>query len=81
MMNNVPIQIIQMIRNGGNPQQIVMSMLNGQTINNPVLQNLLSLAQDGRINDIEAVAKNLMKERGLDYDKEFNAFKQLIGVR
>lgn len=76
-----PMQIIQMIRSGGNPQQIVMSMLNGQTINNPVLQNLLSLAQDGRINDIEAVAKNLMKERGLDYDKEFNAFKQLIGAK
>lgn len=61
-----------------NPQQMTMNLLQQQE-NNPIAQNLLQLAQKGDTKGIEQVAKNIAKERGLDFDKEFNNFKQMFG--
>jgi hypothetical protein len=41
-----PTQIIQMIREGKNPQQLMLSILAGQA-GTPVGANLLKLAQNG----------------------------------
>lgn len=79
-MNDIPMQLIQMIKNGGNPQQLVISMLEQNSANNPVLENLLSLAKNNDKNGIENFARNMMKEKGLDFDKEFNAFRQSLGL-
>lgn len=75
-----PMQIIQMLKNGGNPQQIVIGMLEQNSQNNPVLNNLLSLAKEGNTQEIENFARNMLKEQGKDFDKEFNSFKQSLGV-
>lgn len=40
-----PMQIIQMIKGGSNPQQLIMSFLQQQ--NNPMANNLLQMAQNG----------------------------------
>lgn len=46
MINNVnPFQLIQMIKNGNNPQQLLSSVL--QNSNNPILNNAMNLAKDG----------------------------------
>lgn len=74
-----PMQIIQMLKNGGNPQQIVIGMLEQNSQDNPVLDNLLSLAKEGNIQEIENFARNMLKEQGKDFDKEFNSFKQSLG--
>lgn len=74
-----PMQIIQMLKNGGNPQQIVIGMLEQNSQDNPVLDNLLSLAKEGNTQEIENFARNMLKERGKDFDKEFNSFKQSLG--
>lgn len=73
-------QIIQMIKNGQNPQQLVLSMLQSQMGNNPVYQNLFSLAQQNRTGDIEIVVRNLYKANGADFDKEFTAFRRNFGL-
>lgn len=75
-----PIQLIQMIRQGRNPQQLLMSILEGEAKNNPMSANLLALAQrnDGRA--IEQFARNFFESQGMDFDKEFNAFKQQMGL-
>ena len=44
-------------------------------------QNLLSLAQKGDAPQIEEIARNICKQKGVDFDKEFSAFKQLLGIR
>lgn len=80
MMNVNPMQLIQMIKNGGNPQQLIMSVLEQQGQNNPFYQNLMSLAQNGNKAELEKIARNMFKERGLDYDKEFSAFRQNLGL-
>lgn len=75
-----PMEIIQSIRSGGNPQQLMISILSQQT-NNPLFSNLLNLAKNGQTADIEQIARNIMKERGVDFDKEFQAFKQSLGIK
>ena len=64
----------------GNPEQIAMSMLQQYSSGNPVMQNLLILAQKKDTKGIENVARNMAKERGIDFDSEFNSFKQMFGL-
>jgi hypothetical protein len=78
MSSMTPINLIQMIRKGGNPQQLVLSMLGGQAESNPILANLVNLAKQNRTQEMEKIARNLFAEKGLDYDKEFNSFKEAI---
>ena len=71
-----PMEIIEMIRSGRNPQQIMINILEqGVANNNPIMANLLDLAKQNRTADIERIARNLCEERGINFDKEFNNFK------
>lgn len=74
-MNN----FMQMARNG-NPQQMVMNMLQQNAQGNPMFANILSLAQNGNIQEIENIVRNMARERGIDFDKEFNSFRQMFGL-
>ena len=80
-MNVNPMQLIQMIKSGQNPQQLVMNILEQQMQNTPMGANLLSLAKQNRSAGIEQIARNLCKQSGRDFDKEFNAFKQMLGIK
>ena len=71
-----PMQIMQLIRGGGNPQQLVMNMLNQQSQQNPMYANIMKLAQNKDTAGLEKIARNLAQERGMDFDKEFANFKQ-----
>lgn len=79
-MNNNIMQIMQMIRGGGNPQNIMLNMLQQQAGNNPIGQNLITMAKNNDGKGIEQVARNLCAQRGLDFDKEFAAFRQQLGI-
>ena len=71
-----PVDIITMIKNGQNPEQVLIKVLeDGVSENNPFFSNLLTLAKNNRSADIEKVARNLCAERGIDFDKEFSSFK------
>lgn len=48
--------------------------------NTPIGQNLLNLAKAGRTDEIERIVRNLAAQEGLDYDKEFNAFRKSLGL-
>ena len=80
MMYNVnPATLIQMIRSGQNPQQLLMSVLSQNK--SPLNQNLLQLARQGNSQEIEKIVRNLYAQRGgKDFDKDFMAFKQSIGL-
>ena len=76
-----PMQIIAMIKNGQNPQQLVLSMLENQMGGTPMGNNLLRMARNGQSDDIEKFARNLFESRGLNFDKEFNNFKSQMGFK
>lgn len=75
------LKILAAIKNGQNPQQLIMSILEGEMGNTPMGQNLLQLAKEQRGDEIEKIARNLCAQRGLDFDKEFMSFKQRIGLK
>lgn len=79
-MTNPIMQFMQMMKGGGNPQQMIMNMLQQQAGNSPLGQNLLKMAQQNDGKGIEQIARNLCQQRGLDFDKEFAAFRQQLGI-
>ena len=58
------------------PSVIVSNMVNeAANQGNPIMANLANLIKEGNTKEIENVVRNIAKERGLDYDKEFKAFR------
>lgn len=71
-----PMTLIQQIKQGRNPEQLLMGILEGNAAENPIMANLLQMARQGRTADIEAFARNVAREKGIDFDKEFAKFKK-----
>lgn len=70
-----PIDIIkQYVVQGLTPQNILSKL----SINNPILNNVISMAQKGDAKGVETFARNICKQRGLDFDTEFNKFKDTL---
>jgi hypothetical protein len=60
-------------------QQQMMS--NPQYANNPMAQNIFSMAMNGNIKGVEQFGRNIAKERGVNFDEEFQKFKKQHGVK
>jgi hypothetical protein len=52
-------QLIMMIRQGANPQQLMMSFLEGRMKGTPMGDNLINLARSGNTAEIEKIARNM----------------------
>lgn len=75
-----PMQVIQAMRSGMNPQQIVMNILQEKMGETPMGQNLINLAQNNKSAEIEQIARNMCNQRGVDFDTAFSSFKNLLGL-
>lgn len=72
-MNNNPLNIIKKyFRTGGNPQQLFARFM--QQNQNPMVNNLIRMAQSGNTKELENFARNALKEQGKDFDTEFAKF-------
>ena len=65
-----------MMRQGYNPQQVMMSVLETRMKGTPMGDNLINLDRSGNTKGIEQIARNYASQRGVDFDKEFTAFRQ-----
>lgn len=75
-----PINIFQMMKAG--PQQFIQQMMgNNQIMNNPIVKNAVGMAQNGDLQGVEQMARNLCKEKGIDFDKAFSDFKNQFPLR
>lgn len=76
-----PADLIQMIRRGSNPQQLMMNILEqSASNNNPMMANLMQLAKNNDTAAIEQFARNLAQSSGLDFDREFSNFRKTFGI-
>lgn len=62
---------------GMTPKGMVKSMVG----NNPIFNNLVEMADKGDTKGVEAFARNLLKERGLDLDKEMQNMKKTLNIQ
>jgi hypothetical protein len=70
-----PMEFMKGIKN---PKQFVMNMLKQNQ--DPMATQLIQMVKNGNTNQIEQFARNICKERGMDFDKSFSEFmKQING--
>lgn len=67
-----PIDLLKTMMGKMSPQQIAMNLIGTNT--NPMIQNLVQMAQNGDTKGVEQFARNMFKEQGKDFDKEFSNF-------
>ena len=72
------LKVIMQLKNGANPQQIVMSMLQQSASQNPMAQNFLSLANSHKTNDMEQIVRNMYQTKGLDFEKTSSELKEML---
>lgn len=70
-MNN-PMQIMQLLKGIKNPKETVFQLLKGN--NNPIMKNLVEMAEKGDKEGVENFARNLYTQQGKDFDKDFSEF-------
>ena len=67
-----PMQMLQnFIARGLSPQKIVEQIAG----NNPMMVNLIKMVNSGNTSGVENFARNMFKEKGRDFDKEFSEFR------
>ncbi len=70
-----PISAIKQYMLQGLTPKGILSRMN---INNPILNNVITMAQNGDTKGVETFARNICKQKGLDFDTEFNKFKDTL---
>lgn len=71
-MNNI-FQIIQSIKN---PQQAIQQLSNNsQLMKNPMIQNAITMAQNGDSKGLENLARSIGTQKGLNVDDIYNTVK------
>ena len=80
MYNVDPRQLVQMIKSGQNPQQLMINILQSQMGGTPMGANLIQMAKNGNGKGIEQIARNLAQQQGIDFDKELMNFKKNLGL-
>lgn len=71
-MNNNSIQQLRDFMKQGNPRQLVEKLVMNNT--NPMIKQLVQKAQNGDVQGVEEFARNIYKQQGRDFDKEFSDF-------
>lgn len=70
-MNN-PINMIKMMMGKISPKDMAMKMIENNS--NPVFANLIDMANKGDTKGVEDFARNICKEKNIDFDKDFTDF-------
>ena len=68
------------LKRGYRPEQITLNILEAKMRGSPMGDNLIKLAREGNTAEIEKIARNLCRERGVDFDQEFMNFRRMLGV-
>lgn len=67
------------LKKGYRPEQITLNIVESKMRGTPMGDNLIKLAYEGNGAEIERIARNLAAQQGIDFDKEFNAFRKQFG--
>lgn len=70
MLNLSSLQ--QFIAKGGTPK----ALLEQTSLMNPMLNGLITAIKSGNSQNVETFARNICREQGRDFDKEFAEFKK-----
>ena len=66
------MQIMNMLNGIKNPKDVVINMIKSN--NNPMVKNLVEMAEKGDNQGVENFARNLYAQQGRNFDEEFKDF-------
>ena len=71
-MNNLnPMQLLGMLKSG-NPQEVATQIIQQNFSSDPMMQNLLKMAQSGNEQGIKQFATQFFSSQGRDFNSEMN---------
>lgn len=73
MMPMNPMQVIQMLQRGANPNQLMMQLAQ----NNPAVRQAMQMVNGKTPDQIRDMAQQMAKQRGIDLDQ----LTQQLGIR
>jgi hypothetical protein len=72
-----PMELVGLLK-GRNPQELVMSMIKNNNINDPMINELIGYAESGDMTSLTKVAEDVFAKQGKNFDTEFNNFMSLL---
>lgn len=75
--NMNPMEMISLLK-GRNPQELVMSMIKNNNINDPQINELISLAEKNDTNSLTKIATDMFAKQGKNFNTEFSNFMSLL---
>lgn len=72
-----PIQIAMLLKQNG-PQGAVMQLVQQNFPNDPTINNLIQMAQNGNTQGIQQFAQNILSQQGKDLNTEMNNLMNLV---
>ncbi len=71
---NMLQSVQQLMSQFSSPEKAVRFLVNNRFKGNPIVGNLMNMAESGNQESLESFAQNLFKEQGRDFNKEFSDF-------
>ena len=75
MMN--PMEMISLLK-GRNPEELVMSMIKNNNINDPTINELIGYAKNGDNENLTKLAESIFQKQGKDFMTEYNNFMAML---
>ena len=75
MMN--PMEMISLLK-GRNPEELVMSMIKNNNINDPTMNELIGYAKNGDNENLTKLAESIFQKQGKDFTTEYNNFMAML---
>lgn len=77
-MNNFnPMQLLGMLKNG-NPQDVAKQIIKQNFSSDPLMQNLLKMAESGNEQGVQQFAMSFFNSQGTSLDTELNKLKKAL---
>ena len=75
MMN--PMEMTSLLK-GRNPEELVMSMIKNNNINDPTINELIGYAKNGDNENLTKLAESIFQKQGKDFITEYNNFMAML---
>ena len=75
MMN--PMEMISLLK-GRNPEELVMSMIKNNNINDPTINELIGYAKNGDNENLTKLAESIFQKQGKNFMTEYNNFMAML---
>ena len=77
MMDMNPMVFLNLIKSK-NPQEMVMTLVQNNKINNPIIADLIKYAQAGDDESVNKIAEDFFRQNGMDFNKEMASFMSMM---